>query len=121
MSRSIVNAAAFIREVAAGRRLWTARGLAAAQRGLTGELAQPFWSTLERAQRAIATGKLGADVALVELTWDDFVLEWASRLERADICVGPNWGGPDATGGAWPVATVIRAVIGYWRADSGPV
>ncbi|HEV2178729.1 MAG TPA: DUF2750 domain-containing protein [Gemmatimonadaceae bacterium] len=110
MSRSLVNAAAFIREVTADRRLWTVRGLDAAPRGLTGELAKPFWSTLERAQRAIATGKLGGGPALVELTWSDFVQEWAPRLERAAICVGPNWGGPDATGGAWPVARVIRAV-----------
>ena len=57
MSRALKNSAEFIQEVAVTRRLWTVRGLSAAQRSMTGDLAQPFWSSLERVRHAVALAK----------------------------------------------------------------
>ena len=118
MSRALKNAAAFVREAAATRRLWTARNLAVAPRGLAGHLAQPFWSSAERAATALATGKLGTAAEAVEVSWEEFVRDWVPRLEAADVRVGPNWGGPDCTGAAWTAGNVVESVEDEARGES---
>ena len=112
MSRALSNALAFVRETAATHRLWTARNMALAPRGLSGDLAQPFWSSAKRAESALRTGRLGETATAVELTWEEFVHDWVPRLEAAEVRVGPNWSGPDCTGAAWTASNVVEAVAG---------
>ena len=110
MSRALKNAVDFVQEVALTRRLRTVRGLNAAQRSMTGNLAQPFWSSLERLHYALAHGRGYEHAEVVELTWEEFCREWMPRLEAAGVQVGLNWGGPDVAGVAYPAAMVRDGV-----------
>ena len=118
MSRALKNAVEFMEEVAVTRRLWTVRGLSAAQRSMTGDLAQPFWSSRERLHSVLAHGRGYEHAEVVELTWEEFCREWVPRLEAAGVKVGLNWGGPDVYGVACPAALVRDGVED--RSESEP-
>jgi hypothetical protein len=100
MSTSAAHAAAFYREVAAGKSVWTVRdagGFPAPQLS-DGRRAQPFWSTRSRAERVIANVDAYREFELYEVPADVFLERWLPGLERDGILVGVNWTGANATG-----------------------
>ena len=58
----------------------------------------PFWSSVERVQRIIATVPAFHRFTPVELAWDEFLERWLPGLEKDGLRVGVNWTGPRATG-----------------------
>jgi Protein of unknown function (DUF2750) len=112
MSQSASQAAAFYRDVAAGRRVWTIRddGGFPSPMTSTGERAQPFWSSLARVKRIIKTVPAYAGFRPHELSWEEFRDRWIPGLTRDGLKVGVNWSGPRATGYDVDPASVQTAV-----------
>src|SRR4051812_5032002 len=110
MSRSLLAAVDFLRDVTVGGRLWARRGLSDWPQGLTGERALPVWSSTERARKALAKGRLSSAGELVDVLWVDFRAEWVPMLNQEKLRVGLNWSGPDVTGVAWTSEDVIAAI-----------
>ncbi len=100
MSQAASQATAFYRDVARTHTLWTIRdaGGYPAPKTSDGTRAQPFWSTLSRAQRTIATVPAYRGFVPVEISWAEFVERWLPELERDGMKVGLNWSGPKAVG-----------------------
>jgi hypothetical protein len=100
MTQSASQWAAFAREVAAGRRLWTLRDAAGfpAPLARSGERAQPFWSSLPRLLKVQRAAGAYSELEPYEISWEDFRDKWAPGLARDGIRVGVNWSGPKATG-----------------------
>ena len=112
MSQSASQAAAFYRDVAAGRRVWTVKddGGFPAPKTSSGERAQPFWSSLSRVERIIRTVPAYAGFHPHELSWDEFRDRWIPGLTKDGLKVGVNWSGPRATGYDVEPASVQTAV-----------
>ena len=112
MSASASQAAAFYRDVAATRRVWTIRdaGGYPAPKGAGGVRAQPFWSSRSRAERIIRTVPAYAGFTPEELSWEEFRDRWLPLLERERMAVGVNWSGATATGYDVVPATVRAAI-----------
>ena len=94
------DTAAFYRDVAACRRVWTVkddRGFPA-PRSSTGVRAQPFWSSLPRVQRIIGRVPAYSGFRPYEITWDEFRDHWIPLLIRDGMRVGVNWSGRRAAG-----------------------
>ena len=70
----------------------------------------PFWSTLSRAERIIATVAAYYGFEPEELSWQSFVENWAQDLEADGLLVGINWSGPRAKGYDIASADLIRNV-----------
>jgi hypothetical protein len=100
VGQSASQAAAFYREVAANRSVWTIRDDAGFPAPATAarQRAQPFWSSRQRAERVIASVPAYATFGVVQIPWDDFLARWAPGLKRDGILVGMNWSGERATG-----------------------
>ena len=112
MSQSASQAAAFYREVAQAKAVWTVRddgGYPAPLNG-SGERAQPFWSSLKRAEKIIATVPAYRLFQPVEISWSDFTAKWVPGLAQDKIMVGVNWTGMRATGYDLPPEDVKRNV-----------
>jgi hypothetical protein len=112
MSQSASQAAAFYRDVAAGRRLWTIKDDGGFPVPLTsgGVRAQPFWSSLSRVERIIQTVPAYAGFRPHELSWEVFRDRWIPGMTRDGLRVGVNWSGASATGYDLEPAAVQRAV-----------
>ena len=100
MTNSAANASAFYREVSASQKLWTVRDKAGFPAPLVdgNKRSQPFWSSLARAKKIIATVPAYADFEPVEIKWQDFTDKWVPGLTKDQTFVGVNWSGPSATG-----------------------
>jgi len=112
MSQSASQAAAFYRDVAAGKRVWTLKddGGFPAPKTSSGERAQPFWSSLSRVERIIQTVPAYAGFRPHELSWEEFRDRWIPGLTKDGLKIGVNWSGARATGYDVEPATVQRAV-----------
>jgi hypothetical protein len=100
MSQSAAQASAFYKEVAASGKLWTIRdaGGFPAPKNHDGQRAQPFWSSLARVRKIIATVPAYAGFEPVEVGWHEFASRWVPGLERDGVRVGVNWSGERASG-----------------------
>jgi hypothetical protein len=98
--QSASQAAAFYREVARHRLVWTIRDENGFPAPLNpdGGRAQPFWSSRGRAERIIATVAAYRGFTPVEIALDVFLERWVPGLARDGILVGVNWTGDRATG-----------------------
>ena len=100
MSQASSQAAAFYREVAKKRVIWTIKdaGGFPAPKTRTGPRAQPFWSSRSRVERIIATVPAYSAFIPFEIAWSDFERAWIPGPERDGLLIGVNWSGPRATG-----------------------
>ena len=100
MSQAASQWAAFAREVAAHRRLWTVEDDVGYPAPLTssGARAQPFWSSLSRVESIIATVPDYSVFKPLELSWEEFRDRWIPDFTKDRTKVGVNWSGPRATG-----------------------
>jgi hypothetical protein len=100
MSASASQAAAFYREVAKQKKVWTVRDSSGypVPKGSDGRRAQPFWSSPSRVEKIIKTVPAYAGFSSVEISWDDFVQKWVPGLSKDGLKVGVNWSGARATG-----------------------
>ena len=100
MSQSASQASEFYKQVALSKKLWTVsdeNGFPAPLNS-EGRRAQPFWSSLSRAQKIIDTVKAYSGFEPYELSWNDFSKKWVPGLTNDGILVGVNWSGQNATG-----------------------
>jgi hypothetical protein len=100
MSQASSQAAAFYREVAERRVLWTLRdaGGYPAPHTQSGRRAQPFWSTRSRVERIIKSVPAYAGFAPEEISWEAFCSSWVPGPTRDGLLVGVNWSGERAIG-----------------------
>jgi hypothetical protein len=98
MSQAASQWAAFAREVAAHRRLWTIKDDGGFPAPLTkcGTRSQPFWSSLSRVERIIRNVPAYSAFTPYELSWEEFRDNWIPGLTKDGIQVGVNWSGPGA-------------------------
>ena len=100
MSQAASQAAAFYRDVAKNRSLWTVEDAGGYPAPMTssGQRAQPFWSTRARAEKIISTVEAYAGFVPVEIQWDRFCEIWVPGLTEDGLLMGLNWSGSRATG-----------------------
>jgi hypothetical protein len=70
----------------------------------------PFWSSLARAKKIIATVPAYASFEVVELSLEEFIENWIPGLERDGLLVGVNWSGVRALGYDIEPGQLLRAV-----------
>lgn len=119
MPQSASQAAAFYRDVAKSRKVWTIRderGFPAPETS-SGKLAQPFWSSLSRVKIIIKKVPAYASFEPYEVSWKDFKRKWARKLAKEDRLIGVNWSGPKAVGFDIEPKVVCSAV--QWAIDNG--
>jgi hypothetical protein len=100
VTQAASQAAAFYRDVARTRRVWTIedeRGYPAPMT-LEGKRAMPFWSSLARAKKIVRTVPAYAGFTPVEFSWEQFKNEWLPELRSEGQLVGVNWSSARATG-----------------------
>lgn len=100
MSQAASQAAAFYRDVARNQKVWTVRDTHGfpAPKTPDGARAQPFWSSLARAERVVSAVPAYKGFVPVEISWLEFREKWLPALERDGLKVGLNWSGPRAVG-----------------------
>jgi hypothetical protein len=100
VSQAASQATAFYRDVARNHKMWTIRDEQGfpAPKTSDGTRAQPFWSSLSRAQRIVETVPAYKGMWPVEISWAEFCDKWLTELERDGQKVGLNWSGPKAVG-----------------------
>lgn len=100
MSNAASQAAAFYRDVAGHRRVWTVRDAGGYPAPMTsrGVRAQPFWSSESRVRRNIAAVPHYRGFTPDECSWERFRDEWLVALRRDGFHVGINWSGAGAAG-----------------------
>lgn len=100
MSQAASQAAAFYRDAAKFRAVWTVRdsGGYPAPKNREGIRAQPFWSSRSRAEKIVSTVPAYAGFDVEEVALDAFIEKWLPSLEEHGLRVGVNWSGPRATG-----------------------
>ena len=100
MGQSASQAAAFYKDVAKSKKLWTCKDEGGNPAPLTssGKRSMPFWSSLNRVNKIISTVPAYSAFEPEEVTWDEFVNEWAPDLTKSDLLVGVNWSGKNAIG-----------------------
>jgi len=114
MSQAASQYAAFARDVAEHGSVWTIRdeGGFPSPKTSDGNRAIPFWSSLSRVERIIATVPAYAGFHPFEITWELFRDNWLPGMERDGLLVGVNWSGPRAVG--YDIAPKdVRARIDY--------
>lgn len=97
MSQAASQAAAFYRDVAKNKKMWTVRD----EEGffLYGERGtMPLWSTLSRAKKMASALEALNDAEIVEISWEEFRDEWVPKLTKGDHLVGVNWSGSRGVG-----------------------
>jgi hypothetical protein len=112
MTESALEAAAFYRNVATHRRLWTLRdaGGFPAPRTASGQRAQPFWSTRTLAEWFMQTVPAYRGLEVVEVTWEEFRERWIPGFATAGVSIGADWTGPALTGADYEGAWVCECV-----------
>lgn len=111
MSQAAAQATAFYREVARHGTVWGIRDGQGYPAPQTPEgRAMPFWSSLARVERVIASVPAYRGFTPVALMWDDFRDTWLPKLEEDGLRVGVNWTGARATGYDLTPAEVRRLV-----------
>lgn len=111
VSTAAAHAAAFYRDVAKTRVLWTIKDAGGFPAPRTAEgRAQPFWSSRSRAERVIETVPAYTRFEPVEVSWAEFAADWVPDLTKDGIRVGVNWSGPSATGYDLTAEEVVRNV-----------
>jgi hypothetical protein len=112
VSQAGSQAWAFYREVAATRVVWTIRddGGFPAPLNLSGERAQPFWSSRSRVERIIKNVPAYSEFSPYEISWDDFRSRWAPGLTNDGVLVGVNWSGQRAVGYDVEPEELVRCV-----------
>lgn len=100
MGQSASQAAAFYKDVGKNLKLWTCKDEGGTPAPLTssGKRAMPFWSSLSRVQKIIKSVPAYSVFEPLELSWKEFVDEWAQDLAQSDLLIGLNWSGKNATG-----------------------
>jgi uncharacterized protein DUF2750 len=100
VSQSASQAAAFYKDVAQFRAVWTLRdaGGYPAPKNRRGVRAQPFWSSRSRAEKIVSTVPAYAGFEVIEVPLDAFIEKWLPGFEQDGLHVGVNWSGPRATG-----------------------
>ena len=100
MTQASSQAWAFYRDVAKNRKMWTIYDSGGYPAPLTseGRRAQPFWSSITRAQRIIKTVPAYAGFTTEEITWETFCKTIVPDLTNDGLLVGINWSGPRALG-----------------------
>jgi hypothetical protein len=85
-STAAARAAAFYREAADARSVWTIRdaGGCPAPVGTSGARAQPFWSSRSRAERIVQNVPAYPGFEVEEIAWSVFCERWAPGLESTD-------------------------------------
>jgi hypothetical protein len=121
MSQAASQAAAFYRDVARSRAVWTVKDAGGYPAPMTssGQRAQPFWSSKSRVEKIISSVEACAGFAPVEIPWEEFCQFWAPGLTNDGLLVGVNWSGPRALGydiAALEVQRNVEAVIAQTQA-----
>lgn len=100
MTQAASQAAAFYRDVAEHRIVWTLNDDEGYPAPLTrtGRRAMPFWSSKPRVEKIIRTVPAYRGFRPIGFTWDDFVSEWIPDLKQSGYLVGVNWSGEHALG-----------------------
>jgi hypothetical protein len=107
MTELEVQGAAFYRNVATRRRVWTVRDAGGFPAPMTASMrrAQPFWSTRRLAELFVQSVRAYRGFEVVELEWEDFRDRWVPGLSNGMVLVGIDWTGPAITGpdaeGTW--------------------
>jgi Protein of unknown function (DUF2750) len=100
MTQAASQAWAFYRDVAKKLKVWTIRdeaGFPTPQNG-EGKRAQPFWSSLSRAQKIVKTVPAYAGFEPYEISWADFCQRWVPGMTKDGLLMGVNWSGKKALG-----------------------
>ena len=100
MSVSAAHAAAFRREIATDRQVWTVLedGSYVAPHKPDGTRAMPFWSKGSRAKLVVDQVPAYHGLAIVSFELAPWLTELLPWLAQQDILVGVNWSGERATG-----------------------
>jgi hypothetical protein len=100
MSQAASQWAAFVRQVAQTRKVWTIRDEGGFPQPAeeSGVRSQPFWSSLSRVEKIIKNVPAYSGFRPVELSWEDFRDRWLPGLQCDGVLVGVNWSGKLATG-----------------------
>jgi hypothetical protein len=100
MTQAASQAAAFYRDVAETRKLWTVEddGGYPAPKNQSGDRSMPFWSSLARVKRIIKTVSAYSSFRPVEMSWEEFLKDWVPGLTSDGYLVGVNWSGKHALG-----------------------
>jgi hypothetical protein len=115
MSQSASQAAAFYKEVARNKKVWTvkdSRGFPAPRNG-EGIRAQPFWSSLARVRKILKTVQAYSGFESYEISWEEFTSDWVPDLNRNGFLVGINWSGAKAVGFDLKPGQVKESVESY--------
>ena len=78
----------------------------------------PFWSSLSRVQKAIQDVPAYNVFEPEELSWNEFIDEWAPDLSENGLLIGVNWSGENATGYNLEPEDVITKVSYYIDNDA---
>lgn len=100
MTQAASQAAAFYRDVARDRMVWTLddENGYPAPKTRTGQRAMPFWSSKSRVEKIIRTVPGYHGFRPIGFTWEVFVAEWVPDLKTSGLLVGVNWSGEHALG-----------------------
>ncbi len=112
MSQSASQAAAFYRDVARTRVVWTIKdkGGFPAPKTADGTRAQPFWSSRSRIERVKKVAPAYAGFVPYEVPWQKFCDHWVPNLTTHGLRVGVNWSGAHVRGYDIEPAQVQRNV-----------
>lgn len=100
MSQSAPQAAAFYRDVAETKVVWTVcddKGYPA-PKTRSGRRAMPFWSSKSRVERIIKNAPAYSIFEPIGFTWQQFLEEWIPIIKKSNQLVGVNWSGKNVVG-----------------------
>jgi hypothetical protein len=100
MTQAASQPAAFYRDVARDRMVWTLEDEVGypAPMTKTGQRAMPIWSSKSRVEKIIRTVRAYHGFTPIGFTWDVFTAEWVPDLKTSNQLVGVNWSGKHALG-----------------------
>ena len=115
MSISSAHYSAFYKEVAKNKRLWTIKDAQGFPAPLNheGKRAQPFWSSISRAEKIISNVPAYSSFEPYELKLKIFLEQWIPGLTKDEILVGVNWSGTSAIGFDVEPAQVINGILAH--------
>ena len=99
MSQAASQWAAFARDVAAHKRLWTIKDDSGFPTVTSrGQTAHPFWSSRSRVEKVIRTVPAYSAFQPHELSWEEFRDRWVPGMTKDGLFVGVNWSGSRVVG-----------------------
>ncbi|MCA2223484.1 DUF2750 domain-containing protein [Nonomuraea sp. NEAU-L178] len=109
MSQSGAQAAAFFRDVASHRTVWTVQDDNGCPTPMmpSGRRSMPFWSSLSRVKKIIKTVPVYGAMEPREIGVDEWVREWLPELKTDGLLIGINWSGARAVGWDFEVDHVL--------------